>query len=184
MKAYKSITFILSAMIFLTASIAYKSAYADSLDVNLTSLHFDKEYNYNEENFGLGYTKDLNKDFQLKVGNYKNSFNMNSNYLMLRMKADIGNFSYGVNFGGVTGYSKIANYQTQTTSYYDKHRVENRYVIEKHTTSKEVSNGLKNYNDIQFIVLPTISYTMFKKHTLEIGFGFGLFATLQYQYTL
>ncbi len=30
MKAYKSITFILSAMIFLTASIAYKSAYAEN----------------------------------------------------------------------------------------------------------------------------------------------------------
>ncbi len=88
-----------------TTLIFIPIADADSIDVNLISKHIDTKYNFNEENFGLGYTKDFHPHWQGKVGFYKNSYNKDSIYAMINLKHDAKRFAYGIQFGFVSGGS-------------------------------------------------------------------------------
>jgi hypothetical protein len=83
-----------------------------SIDQNISSYHWNrdnqKKNNYNEINPGIGleYKDD---DMRYMIGNYLNSLNKNSNYMLagytpINKLSDLGKFSAGVVGGGITGY--------------------------------------------------------------------------------
>lgn len=149
---------------------------ADSIDVNLTSFHTDTTYTYNSENYGLGYSKDLNKDWQVLTGFYRNSYNKHSNYLMFKLKHDTRNWVWGVNLGFVTGYDNVA----QTVSHEDD---DDEYEYREYQANI-------NMNEYQFVVLPTATYKITSRHRIEFGvlpvFSKRIIdvVTLKYQYRL
>jgi hypothetical protein len=83
-----------------------------SIDQNISSYHWNRDNkeknNYNEINPGIGLEyKD--GDMRYMIGNYLNSLNQNSNYLLagytpVNKLSDLGRFSAGVVGGGITGY--------------------------------------------------------------------------------
>ncbi len=156
--------------------------HADELNVNLTSWHSDTSYNYNNKNYGLGYTKDFDHHWQGKVGFYQNSYDKQSLYAMANLKHDMKNWRWGVQFGFVTGYDKIKPVYTTKKEYHDDD--------EGHKRSKnEVSGKVENLNALQFIVLPAATWKITKKHSITIGYmpSFSKdtfsFATAAYNYT-
>lgn len=77
------------------------------LTQNLTSYHFDRKKNRNENNYGLGY-EEKDGDTSKMIGGYRNSFNRNSLYALAGYTpVHLGNTSLGVFGGGVTGYAKV-----------------------------------------------------------------------------
>ncbi len=143
---------------------------ADSFDINLTSIHWNSDYNYNEDNFGLGYTKDINYHWQAKVGGFKNSFSKTSLYALARLKHNMGKWDFGINMGFVTGYDDIEQTTTavEKSRYHIGHRRHGRKHRHKSKTTT-VNNGLKNAAEFQFIAYPSISFRLSDKHAFEIG---------------
>ncbi len=171
---------------FLIYVVIYSIANADSLDFSLMSFHFDDTYDYNESNFGIGYTKEFNNKVAGKIGSYNNSYDKNSIYALIGIKQSFGSLSFGLNAGFVTGYDNIsgkAQYRevSRTTTYGHHYKYVDTVIIE---------NKPKNLNKYQFMILPTVSYTFHKKHRFELGFIPSQTAdavdvvTLQYQIIL
>ncbi len=169
--------------------------HADELNVNLTSWHSDTSYNYNNKNYGLGYTKDFDHHWQGKVGFYQNSYNKKSLYAMANLKHDMKNWRWGVQFGFVTGYddieltkSKIIDGHESTDSTASDRREHSRGNT-KATYDNQEHSHVKNLNAIQFMILPTATWKITKKHSLTIGYmpsfskdAFS-FASAAYNYT-
>jgi len=184
------------SLLLCTGSI--HAAERDSLDVNLTSWHADKTYKYNSNNFGLGFTKSINHHWQGKVGFYQNSYNKTSLYAMANLKHDMKNWRWGVQFGFVTGYDKIASKNEMQSKFpagqknrpHTSHESDdNEHSIPKHRLDTRSHSHAKNMNAIQFMVLPTVTWKVTKHHALQLGYmpSFSkdtfAFATLQYQYS-
>jgi len=81
------------------------------LDVNLASKHFCESSCptvNNERNFGLGLTVDFKNNIELKVGGYKNSYSLDSGYVLVNYyrewKRDHWTLRAGAAMGLVYGY--------------------------------------------------------------------------------
>jgi hypothetical protein len=170
---------------------------ADSLDVNLTSIHYDTTYKYNTKNFGIGYTKDLDKHWQVQGGTFKNSYNKDSLYAMINLKHEMNGWNWGIAFGFVSGYDNIEAKEPKqiTTSYgkvitkkdeihdieHDKSNTKYKYKYAKHSHPK-------NLNKLQFMVLPNVTWKINKKHRLQFNyipsFSKAAFVGVRYQFIL
>ncbi len=169
-----------------TTLIFIPIADADSIDVNLISKHIDTKYNFNEENFGLGYTKDFHPHWQGKVGFYKNSYNKDSIYAMINLKHDAKRFAYGIQFGFVSGYDKI---KPKERTYTHTHKYRKHYKYKSYKEKHTETNKVVNLNALQFMVLPNLTWKITKEHRLQLGVlpsltksSISLY-TLQYQYS-
>lgn len=124
--------YILLAIWVLSLTLMAKSASANDtwLDVNLASNHSidyymknGQRHNFNEDNFGLGITKELSQSFDFKTGFFKNSFNNQSLYIggNLKHTQKIGQWFIepGVTLGVATGYQDTPGCNT----YYIAQRV-------------------------------------------------------------
>lgn len=105
-------TAIILAIILLSAQANANELF---LDINGFSMHSKETYKYkgtrqeyNSNNTGLGLTYGLNKYTEASAGFYKNSYNKDTIYGLVRLKYDIsmGNMTItpGINIGIVTGY--------------------------------------------------------------------------------
>lgn len=69
------------------------------------SHHFDRDQNFNENNFGIGVEYEFNKDLSVAVGQYRNSIRNTSHYAALAYTPlHAGPFSFGVAAGAIDGY--------------------------------------------------------------------------------
>ena len=97
---------ILVLLLLLTLPIL---AHADNyLDINVGCYHWDrqavKEYNFNENNFGIAYEHD-NGNFLETIGYYNNSLRVNSDYALVGYEPiKLGSVKLGVIGGVITGY--------------------------------------------------------------------------------
>ncbi|MFV2055141.1 MAG: hypothetical protein ACC707_01685 [Thiohalomonadales bacterium] len=162
--------------VFLLISL---NANADSLDVNIASLHVgSSNYNFNQENLGLGYTYDISDYLDASAGFYKNSYYKTSTYLMIGLHQDMGWWDFGFKFGVVTGYDDIAVKNGCTGS----HNMGRYTTIERPFCEK--GNGLKNYDKYQIMAMPTLT-VKHDNHALQIGLIPGVKVsafTLQYRF--
>lgn len=74
------------------------------------AYHFERDLGYNEFNYGLGYERDIQEDWSVSGGVYKNSirraaFYVLANYYPFNLGAG---FRVGVAAGPVTGYRHVA----------------------------------------------------------------------------
>lgn len=75
------------------------------LNTHLASYHHQAQYEYNENNLGLGISYPLSPEFDLVTGFYENSYNKTSYYAGYRRHtADNYGFSVGISAVVVTGY--------------------------------------------------------------------------------
>ena len=73
----------------------------------ITSWHFDREKDYNENNLGLGLEHRLSENWSVSTGFFRNSFYRNTNYLFAGYTPiEISGWRAGVVMGGVTGYEE------------------------------------------------------------------------------
>lgn len=168
----KFLKYVLPVSFILVALAAISTCvHADSFDINITSIHWNSEYDYNEDNFGLGYTKDVTHHWQAKVGGFRNSFNKDSVYALARLKHNMGDWDFGISMGFVTGYDDIE--RTTTTTSKPEHHKGHRRSGRKHYYHKPktttVSNDLRNAAEFQFIAYPSVSFRLSDKHAFEIG---------------
>ncbi len=74
------------------------------------SYHFDRTMGFNEKNYGLGIEYNIDKDFSLAVGRFKNSEYHMSNYFTLGYQPiHYGDFKLGATVGVVNGYKGLYN---------------------------------------------------------------------------
>lgn len=81
-------------------------AYADEMYIHTFSYHADRDENYNEENFGLGYKHyliDGNKNVSSHFGFFKNSEHRTSPYAGFSIEGN-GEVKIGINIGIIGGY--------------------------------------------------------------------------------
>ncbi len=164
-------------------------ANADSIDFNLTSLH--SSGNYNQSNFGVGITKEIDHHWGIKTGFFKNSYNKDSMYFMGRLQHKMEGWAFGFNFGIVTGYDNIEEKTYTKSCRTSRHGNDFRYGRTKKKCKTVVTtNGFTNQDQVLFIAMPTITWRVNKTHAFEIGIvpsfekNTTSFATLQYQYRL
>lgn len=178
---------------------ATSTVYGDSLDFTITSWHSDKSYNYNTKNYGIGYTKDLNRHWQAQVGFFKNSYNKDSFYFLSNLKHEMKGWNFGVAFGFVTGYDNVdidkkfrrgVNDKERSRSEKEAHGRNHDKNSDKYKYRNKFHNHPINMNNIQFIVLPNITWKITNKHGLNLTYVPSLtkdsfsFAGVKYQYTL
>ncbi len=79
----------------------------DRLIVSGFSYHFDRSSSHNEINYGLGCSKDLDKDLAVSIGAYRNSQFITSKYALLDYTPyhPAPAFSVGLSAGYLDGYS-------------------------------------------------------------------------------
>jgi hypothetical protein len=82
----------------------------DMISVGGGAYHFDRDKDFNETNYGLGYERDWNKDLTWSVGVYKNSIRRATFYGLLNYYPfDLGaGFRAGVSGGLMSGYHHSA----------------------------------------------------------------------------
>lgn len=175
------ILIVIVAIIILVV-VTLSDAKADSIDINLTSWHANKDYDYNTQNFGIGITKDIDHHWAIKTGVFKNSYYKESGYFMGRLQHRMRGWRFGINFGFITGYDNIA------PNAIDRSRTKKRHHgHRKHHKREDRKSKLKNYAQAVFIVMPTLTWNINKTHALELGLfpsfdpDSSSFATLQYQ---
>ncbi len=113
---------ITAAAVILFMFVAFGSPEAGAaagdlrVDLNLASKHTSasqytyngKTKDYNEQNYGLGLSYDIDGTFEATAGFFSNSYAKNSNYAGVKVKHDFwfGRLTVtpGVTFGLVTGY--------------------------------------------------------------------------------
>lgn len=76
------------------------------LSLTLGSHHFDRDRDYNEFNYGIGYERTLSPEWRFAGGVYKNSYYRTSWYAVwVREMWTYGSWKAGTAFGGVSGYT-------------------------------------------------------------------------------
>lgn len=71
----------------------------------ITSIHFDRDKNYNESNFGLGLERKVSDDWSISAGYFRNSFDRQTEYVFAGYTpVEIMGWRTGLVMGGVTGY--------------------------------------------------------------------------------
>jgi len=164
---FKSI--IIGVLIGIAVIILFNNkAYADEINIHLTSWHSDKSYNYNKENYGIGYTVDDNKFQQTKFGFYNNSYNKISFYAAVNLKFDLNKFRFGTMVGFVTGYDNIALTKDEVSKL--KHLDNNKKHKKHFRPVNQKPASLENMNEYQFIILPNITYKIDKSNSASIGY--------------
>ena len=172
MRHLKNWVSIVTFVGILLIAILSTPAEADSIDLNLTSWHRDKSYDYNEDNTGIGITKTINEHNEVKLGFFKNSFNKDSVYIMGRLKTQMEGWSFGINYGFVTGYDDIEPGPTppvfmkedDDSVYKRKHRRKS-----KPMPVPQPNHNIKNKDKFWLVVIPTIGLDVRELHTIELG---------------
>lgn len=96
---------------FLTTPLLALVAEAQTYAVmTLTSFHFDRDKQYNENNVGLGLEHRVNDDWSISAGFFRNSFDRHTNYLFAGYTpVEVAGWRTGVVMGAVTGYENGAS---------------------------------------------------------------------------
>ena len=105
-----TIPWILLAALWITVSVYSCSAQADSLQFTIGSKHFNKNTNktYQEVNPGVFYERDINKNWSLIAGAYRNTLNAGTVAIGAEYKIGItNNLLIGAQAGIGTGYKEI-----------------------------------------------------------------------------
>jgi len=169
------IGFILGAA---TALFAFpQNLHADSLVVNLTSIHADKTYKYNSANTGFGLLMDVNRHVEIEAGFYNNSYGKTSLYTLINLKHEMNGWNWGIAGGLVTGYNDIED-KTQMQSRFSNgrkngslrphHNPKLNKSASKYKVKDAPHSHPKNVNAIQFMVLPNVTWKITKEHALNL----------------
>lgn len=109
-------------------------------------------YSFNEVNPGLGLEYELNDNLSFRVGTYKNSLNINSEYAGIKYSYNHNKYvSYGLIGGLVTGYELTGN------AHYRKYVLPNITVKFNKSTRLEVGYVPPNLSDVSIISV-TVGY--------------------------
>ncbi len=155
----------LKKILGITLLLISSSCLADSVDFNITSWHSDNTYDYDNQNYGIGYTKSIDHHWSAKGGVYNNSFSKTSFYAGFGLYHRQSFWSFGADILGVTGYDDIS--QTTTTTTCEKtSRRHSRYRKRCKTTEKW--NGFNNLAAIQLVIIPTVKFH-YKEASINLG---------------
>ena len=109
-KFISTLPWILLAAFWMTLSVYSCSAKADSLQITIGSKHWNKDQSktYQEVNPGLFYGRDINKNWSLIAGAYRNTLNAGTVAAGAEYKIGVtNNLSIGAQAGLGTGYKEI-----------------------------------------------------------------------------